>query len=687
MSESSLISLQPRLHRYALHRRARAVVLALVITTGAVVAPAPAASAQTDDTESDPVQVVRYGGADRYETSLLVAQAVATDAGRKLDHVVMVSGRHWHDAVVAAAVAGRVQGPVLMTPPDRLRDDALAFLQRVGATNVTVVATGEGPDATVSPETSAALEEAGLSVTRLGGADRYETAVSVAEWMVGQNVQDASSRTAIVASGEVFADALVAGPLSARRGIPVLLSGSDELHPAVAEFLDDAGIERVVLLGGTAALSAEVESAVAALEITVDRLAGATRFETAILTGDFAAEFVGGGCFAGPSVGLARARLPFDSFSAAPLMARLCAPLVLTDPEKIPTSTADYLDGLRGSADDEVTLTVFGGDAAVSQSALDEYLATAPGSGPDSSETDEPSIDCGGTSADPPSQLISGTTYAREPAWSPDCSRIAYVHLGSLTIADADGRNATAVWRTPGAALNEPAWSPDGTQIALSVFSWEGGTGYANQRRHIYIVNTDGTDANKITEGTVEDQSPTWSPDGTRIAFQRTTWTDRSVSPPVGTDFFIVVTDPDGQNQIELNEGGPAETRPAWSPDAMQLAIVANGQVAVVNADGTGLRALGAIPHWLSSLSWSPDGSQIALARIAGPRDDPINVETNIAVLDVATGNVTPITSMEGTELNPHWSPDGKRILFNTYANSGRDTQIWVVGAQHRPSS
>lgn len=71
--------------------------------------------------------------------------------------------------------------------------------------------------------------------------------------------------------------------------------------------------------------------------------------------------------------------MPFDSFSAGPLLARLCAPLLLTDPTKIPNATTAYLDTARRSAAaggiEAIDLHVFGGDAAVAQAAVDAYLA------------------------------------------------------------------------------------------------------------------------------------------------------------------------------------------------------------------------------------------------------------------------------------------------------------------------
>lgn len=72
----------------------------------------------------------------------------------------------------------------------------------------------------------------------------------------------------------MFADALVAGPLSSKAEVPMLLTPQSELHAEVAAYLSDANIEHVVLMGGTAALSQAVEDAIEDLGIVVDRMAG-----------------------------------------------------------------------------------------------------------------------------------------------------------------------------------------------------------------------------------------------------------------------------------------------------------------------------------------------------------------------------------------------------------------------------
>ena len=359
------------------------VVSVLVGVGGVLVFPATAAGAA--DGDGSGVSVMRYGGADRYETSLQVAETVAADAGGSLERVVVVSGRRWTDAVVAAPVAGALGAPVLMTPPDELRADALEFLGRVGVSKALVVGPeasggGHGPGRGVDAEVLKALSEAGIATERVAGGDRYRTGVAAAE-RVTPGVMGELGRTAVIASGEEFADALVAGPFAARGVHPVLLSPPGELLSDVAGYLGDAGIDHVVLMGGTAALSRTVEQSVKDLGIEVTRVAGATRYDTsaraAKLVEDRYSTAAGQPCFATGIVGLARARVPFDSFSAAPLLGRLCAPLLLVDPDRIPDESFSYLIAARQSHD-VVGLRIFGGDAAVSQAAVDTFLICNP---------------------------------------------------------------------------------------------------------------------------------------------------------------------------------------------------------------------------------------------------------------------------------------------------------------------
>ncbi|MDE0318288.1 MAG: cell wall-binding repeat-containing protein, partial [Acidimicrobiaceae bacterium] len=614
------------------------------------------------------VSVTRYGGADRYETSLQVAEAVAADADGSLEWVVLVSGRRWTDAVVAAPVAGALGAPVLMTPPGELRADALAFLQRAGVSKALVVgpdASGgaHGPGRGVGAEVLDALDEAGISAERVAGDDLYGTGVAAAGRVTPGAMGDLGP-TAVIASGEVFADALVAGPFAARGIHPVLLSPPGELHAEVAAYLAGAGIEHVVLMGGTAALSDAVEQGVTDLGIDVSRVAGSTRYDTAVKAAELAADqysaAAGKTCFANDTIGVARARVPFDSFSAAPLLGRLCAPLVLADPGDIPDDTADYLDAARDQHD-AVGLRVFGGDAAVSQAAIDAYLTgeepqTGDDGEPDGGEADTapgvlPAGTCGGAIDDEPSQLVPSTN-AEDPAWSPDCSRLIYTENGSLWTVNNDGTDARKLVNHDGGYLYAPVWSPDGTRIAYSRGQNDEN---GNWRAHIWTVNVDGSHNNQRTEGDVIDRWATWSPDGKWLAFERETGSGRDEDGyRLDSDRHIVVMTSFGNKPKALNEGGHWEQSPAWSPDGSQLAYQANGFLVVADTDGSNERRVHAAVYFAGGLSWSPDGTRMAFARGDGS-------QTSIVIADI-DGIDEEVVYDEGLRtLAPRWSPDGHR--------------------------
>ena len=666
---------------------------------GAVAADTQAAPVPAASGGSSGVGVDRYGGADRYVTSRLVAEAVVAEAGGSVAWVVLVSGERWTDAVVAAPIAGALGAPVLMTPPGELRADALALLQQAGVSKALVVGPeagggGHGSGRGVSAGVLDALEDAGISAERVAGEDRYGTGVAAAGRITPGAMGDLGV-SAVVASGDVFADALVAGPFAARGGHPVLLTPPGELHADVAGYLSSAGIAHVVLMGGTAALSEAVEASIAGLGIRVSRIAGSTRYDTAVK----AAELVAGRystagsepCFATSTIGVARARVPFDSFSAAPLLARLCAPLVLADPARIPADTAAFLDAAR-EAHDAVGLRVFGGDAAVSQAAIDAYLTgqqpdaddDGDSAGDDDTGTETgtapgvlPAGTCGGSIDDEPAQLVPSTN-AEDPAWSPDCSRLVYSQNGSLWTVNNDGTDAQPLVGGDG-YLHSPVWSYDGARIAY-VRGQNDEDGH--WRSHIWTVNADGSHNNQRTDGDHHDAWPTWSPDGKRIAFERVTGSGRDADGNrLDSDGHIVVMTSYGNRPKALRPGDSWERSPAWSPDGTRIAYQtgsSEGFLEVSDIDGTNAQRVQTAVFFGGGLSWSPDGARIAFVRGDGE-------QTSIVISDI-TGLGEEVVFDEGLRtLGPQWSPDGQRLAFHTIDEDGLH-RTYTAGASGEPA-
>lgn len=216
-------------------------------------------------------------------------------------------------------------------------------LRRAAA--VIAVALAAGGLALVQPARAITPTE----TSRLEGADRYETAVAVANDTFPEGADNV-----ILATGEDFADALASSGMAGALDAPVLLTLSDRLLDVTEQGLTDLAPETVYLMGGEAALSASIEQELVDAGYTVERVAGDTRFGTAAAAGqiiaDQAAPVTGDGGIGETSNGVTAfvtngLKFP-DAVSTSPVAYAGNLPILLTATDVIPQVTLDAIESL-----------------------------------------------------------------------------------------------------------------------------------------------------------------------------------------------------------------------------------------------------------------------------------------------------------------------------------------------------
>jgi SpoIID/LytB domain protein len=291
-------------------------------------------------TPQDVPPAPRLAGADRYATAAAVAAKFPVGA----PVAYVASGEAFPDALAGAARAGALGGPVLLTDPQRLPSATAGALTRLKPAKIVVL----GGRSAVSDAVLTALRPYSVGgATRVAGADRYETAAQVAA-SFPQGVA-----TVYVASGADFPDALAGAAVAAAGEQPVLLTAPGSLPKSTVDAITRLAPAKVVVLGGTGAVSTAVEAQLKGLVGTVTRVAGVDRYQTAskasALLGPASSVYVASGT-----------TFP-DALAGAALAGHLGAPVLLTAPTSLPATTADELTRRRPAS-----IWVLGGTSAVS---------------------------------------------------------------------------------------------------------------------------------------------------------------------------------------------------------------------------------------------------------------------------------------------------------------------------------
>jgi tol-pal system beta propeller repeat protein TolB len=190
-----------------------------------------------------------------------------------------------------------------------------------------------------------------------------------------------------------------------------------------------------------------------------------------------------------------------------------------------------------------------------------------------------------------------------------------------------------------------PAWSPDGTKIA-----------YERSNR-IFVKDTRNGEALRLSAD--YGNGPAWSPDGTRIAF---------ASERDGDQEIYTMNSSDGSGGRKLTNNHNHDVHPSWSPDGTKIAFERDYDIWVMKADGTDQNNLTNSPNMSEyEPDWSPDGAKIAFTN--GEASD-------IFVINANGGGQVNLTKTPGiSDDEPAWSPNGRKIVFTS------DGDLWVMEA------
>ena len=195
--------------------------------------------------------VERRAGATRYETAVEVSRAVFAPG---IDTVFVASGVNFPDALAAAPAAASLGSPVLLVPTNGLPAAVQAEIERLAPNRIVVV----GSSTSISEVTFGILSTLAPSVERITANDRYAMSVAVSAAFFPPGTE-----TVYLAVGSDFPDALAAGPATGHSSGPLLLVQTSSLPPVVRDELIRLGPHRIIILGGTAAISAALENELA----------------------------------------------------------------------------------------------------------------------------------------------------------------------------------------------------------------------------------------------------------------------------------------------------------------------------------------------------------------------------------------------------------------------------------------
>ena len=190
-----------------------------------------------------------------------------------------------------------------------------------------------------------------------------------------------------------------------------------------------------------------------------------------------------------------------------------------------------------------------------------------------------------------------------------------------------------------------PTWSPDGTRIAFEDFR--------DGDSEIYSIDGAGGNLLQMTDNTTDEATPDWSPNGDWIAFASDAESEHRGS------YDIYKMRVDGTEVTRLTDSDAQEWTPTWSPDSSRIAFYRDDKIIVMDADGTGVTRVYS-DRQAGSPDWAPSGSRIVF------QADHFHTgafEIHLIRSDGTGGK--RLTRRNGEDQAPTFSPNGQRIAYS----------------------